>query len=447
MCEEEKLGRELLALLQEAFSQGQDLQLAQEGSGVHWHVDATVPERTLRVHTSHSREGAEYLCELSLEGSLVARGRTRERATVVSLLKMWLVDQEPPEEVYYPFPFVDERQRAMRALAREVDSALVREGFSFRTELSQDLYDVWHLWVLGDERTCHLGWDVNEGRAHCAFLHLGTRLAVAVPEDASALTAPMARWLQGGVRTEELAKAFPIVSPEVWANAYDEGVYAEWRWKQVLSGTRDAQGYRSFLPHLHLLERLSKRVQRYFIVHNLSVLAFSRCPTPPFSTEGLPWVRPLSEEGSGPATRFLVGCGGEKREGDVAEAARFIEDVFEKEGDTTFYGNATESIQKPLDAALASAGSPLRLRRTHQGGEPLMEVRQGNRRCLLAARERGFGPSTPFYWAGFFGGYERSEVEGHFTEEEALVRAIRAWVEKGVSVDALREGTDELRKG
>ena len=76
-----------------------------------------------------------------------------------------------------------------------------------------------------------------------------------------------------------------------------------------------------------------------------------------------------------------------------------------------------------------------------------MEVRQGNRRCLLAARERGFGPSTRFYWAGFFGKYERSEAEGNFTEEGALVRAIRAWVEKGVSVDALRERTDELRKG
>lgn len=437
MCEEEKLGRELLVLLQEAFSQGQDLQLALEGSGVHWHVAATVPERTLRVHTSHSREGAEYLCELSLEGSLVARGTTRERATVLSLLEMWLVEQEPPEEVYYPFPFVDERQRAMRALAQEVDSALVRDGFSFRTELFQDLYDEWQLWVLGDERTCYLGWDVNEGRAHCAFLHLGTQLAVAVPEEASALTAPIARWLQGGVRTEELAKAFPVVSPEVWAKAYEEGAYAEWRWKE---------GYRSLLAHLHLLERLSKRVQRYFIVTNLSVLAFSRCPNAPFSTEGLPWVRPLSEEGSGPATRFLVGCGGEKREGDVAEVARFIEDVFEKEGDTTFYGDATESMKKPLDAALASAGSPLRLRRTHQSG-PHMEVGQGNRRCLLAARERGFGPSTRFYWAGFFGTYERSEAEGNFTEEVALVRAIRAWVEKGVSVEALREGTDELRKG
>jgi hypothetical protein len=446
MCEEEKLGRELLALLQEAFSQGQDVQLALEGSGVHWHVDATVPERLLRVHTLHSHEGAEYLCELSLEGSLVARGRTRERATVLSLLKMWLVDQEPPEEVYYPFPFVDERQRAMRALAREVDSALVREGLSFQTVLSQDLYEVWNLWVLGDERACSLGWDVNEGRAHCAFSHLGSQLAEAVSEEASALTAPLARWLQGGVCTEELAKAFPIVSPEAWAKAYDEGTYAEWRWKEVLSRTRDAQGYRPFLPHLHLLERLSKRVQRYFIVHNLSVLAFSRCPTPPFSTEGLPWVRPLSEEGSGPATRFLVGCGTEKREGDVAEVARFIEDVFEKVGDTTFYGDATEGIKKPLDAALAAAGSPLRLQRPLRDGSG-MEVRQGNRRCLLAARERGFGPSTRFYWAGFFGRFERSEVEGHFTEEGALVRAIRAWVEEGVSVDALRERTDELRRG
>jgi hypothetical protein len=444
MCEEEKLGRELLALVQQAFSQGQELQLALEGSGVHWHVDATVPERTLRVHTLHSREGAEYLCELSLEGSLVARGSTRERDTVLHLLKMWLVEQEALEEVYYPFPFVDERQRAMRALAQEVESALVREGFSFRTELFQDLYEEWHFGISGDERTCSLGWDVNEGRAHCAFVHRGTRLAVAVAVDASALTAPIARWLQGGVRTEELAKDFPVISPEVYAKAYDEGAYAEWRWKEALAWTRRGQGYQPFLAHLHLLERLSKRVQRYFIVTNLPALAFSRCPNPPFSSQGLPWVRPVSQEGSGPATRFLVGCGSEKREGDVAEVARFIEDVFEKEGDTTFYGDATESIKKPLDAALASVGSPLRLRRAHHQGGPVMEVRQGNRRCLLAARERGIAPSVPFYWAGFFGRYERSEAEGHFKHEVTLVRAIRAWLEEGASVDALGVGTDVL---
>ncbi len=442
MCEEEKLARELLVLLQEAFSPGQYLQLALEGSGGHWRVDATVPERLLRVHTFHSREGAEYLCELSLEGSVVGRGRTRETATVLSLLDTWLVEQEWPGELYYRFPFVDEKQCALRALAEEVDSARVRLGASFRTDLFQDDYEEWRLWVYGDERTCYLEWDVDEGRARCLFNHLGTSLAEAPHEEASALAAPIARWLQGGVRTEELVKAFPFVSQKDWARAYEEGAYADWLWKQGL-GPRVA--------HLPLLERLSKRVQRYFIDATLSpALVFSRCPNPPLSTEGLPRVRPLSEGGSGAAARFLVECGSEKREGDVAEVARFIEDVFEKEGDPPFYGDSTEGMKKPFDAALASAGSPLRLQRTYRTGTLHLEVRQGDRRCLISASQESARTLTALsvrrYSAEFFKVWNLSpDARGNFTDEGALVRAIRAWVEEGVSRDALRDAFDELR--
>ncbi|NUP14016.1 MAG: hypothetical protein HOW73_48900 [Polyangiaceae bacterium] len=148
-----------------------------EGGGVHWQVDISpVAERALRVHcfgydrvisglmlgmnpgNSRSslgpadvpREGPEFYVTIQNGESTIASGRTGDRAEVITCAVAWLsgVSAAALEE---KAPFVNERRRAMQAIACRLDERL-------QWEIGGD--PSFELWVYG-----------GNDRAACAMTH------------------------------------------------------------------------------------------------------------------------------------------------------------------------------------------------------------------------------------------------------------------------------------
>ncbi len=308
------------------------------------------------------------------------------------------------------------------------------------------LGDRYELWVHGEERSCHLE-RMKEGN-RCTFRQLNTHMAVGETTDTAALAAAIARWMEGRARVDELGHEFPFVRVEPHARAYEEGRLAEWQWDDTLERAR------SLLPekrddvlvyHLPLLERLAQQpvIRRFFTFTSHESLCFSRCPDYPFSTWGLPRVTPLLERGhkpGTPASRYRVTCGKQRLEGDAASTLRFIEEVFQAEGDTSFDGSLEDAMWQAVNQMLVASGSALRCTRTSSGEWARMVVSHRGRACQLSAYESSSDEHPFTYQVQFQVSQPQPKrvAEGEFDDLDTLGRALRMWLEELAPLPLLR---------
>lgn len=362
------------------------------GEGLHWDVDAgAVASRSMRIHcfwydraitglfvglnpaNARSRldppraprpEGPEYMVVLRDRGSRVADGRTREASEVVACARSWSAGQAL-EEVVREAPFIDEKGRAMRALARQIDPRL-------RSVVCGDPSH--ELWVYGDGRSCAVQ-ARPEGLA-CRFLlgQASVGLGVALSDVPSAVAA----WLADRISVRALA-SLPGVTVEPHAEALETDP-ARWHWLHVsdrIASPRDV-----LAPLRPLIETLASRpiATRFYSFSSLDRFCFSASSHYPWVTEGLPVIAP------GPDGTYLVGLGaGDAMRCDLDAAVARVETTLARTTLEPFFGSAPHHELPLLSELLARLGSALRPELVQEGAFYRLVVADttGTRTCVV----------------------------------------------------------------
>jgi hypothetical protein len=198
------------------------------GEGVHWHVDVDAAgTRAVTVHCfwydrgihglmlglnpANARsqlraarapyEGPEYYTIVRDGDVDVADGRTHEIDDAVAAARAWLQGSDL-EQLARVVPFIDQKGRAMRALASRIDPAL-------RRTLGRD--PTFDLWIYGQGRSCKIAPE-DDDSISCAFLLGQAQVARAAHvDDAPAI---VASWLVEDLPLRLLATRVPGVAIE-----------------------------------------------------------------------------------------------------------------------------------------------------------------------------------------------------------------------------------------
>jgi hypothetical protein len=213
------------------------------GNGVHWHVDVEpVGTRAVIVHCfwydraihglmlgpnpANARsqlraarapyEGPEYYMIVRDRGVDIADGRTHEIGDAVAGARAWLAGADL-EQLARDVPFIDEKGRAMRALAARIDPAL-------RRTFGRD--PTFELWIYGDGRSCKLALE-DDDSISCAFLLGQAQVARVGPVDDA--PAAVAAWLSEGLPLRLLVTHVPGVVLERHAEVLETDP-ARWHW-------------------------------------------------------------------------------------------------------------------------------------------------------------------------------------------------------------------------
>jgi len=197
------------------------------GEGVHWRVEAESPgERAVAVHclwyervasgvmlgmnpgnarqrpreVGAAHEGPEYLVILQHGGKRAADGRTGVEAEAVACVRRWL-DGAALDDLARELPFVDQKLRAMRAVA-----AQLAPGLRWDIEAEPGCA----LWVYGGDRSCTLA---RSGEGTSFACRIG-QAEVAFGDAISDPPAAVAAWLVERVPITQLASRVPGIELE-----------------------------------------------------------------------------------------------------------------------------------------------------------------------------------------------------------------------------------------
>jgi len=281
-------------------------------------------------------EGPEYLVVLYGEDVRIADGRTRIPADVVACARGWLAGVEL-DQLVSEVPFIDQKRRAMRALAERLDPQL-------RTEIGEE--PAYELWVYGDGRSCKVAAD-DGGTVACSFL-LGNE-QVAHAAQVSDLPAAVTAWLVAGTTFWQLAAYVPHVEFERHAYVLESDP-ARWHWLHVRDRIADPGDILAPLRVLIQALAASPVATTFYTYSSLNRLCFSASSHFPWVDDGLPVVAPA---GGG---AYLVGS----TRCDLARAIELIEATLGRYPVRPFFGSAPHHELPLLSECLARQGSALR---------------------------------------------------------------------------------------
>jgi hypothetical protein len=365
------------------------------GRGVHWKVEvAPGAARSLVVHCfwydarvsglflgmnpangrSHvrrgpvAREGAEYMVKAHEGGACVVDGRTGLASEVVVCTRAW-VGGATLEALSSIAPFMDQKGRAMRAIATRLDARL---RFSLGGDPSYDL------WIYGSNRSCRV--TEYDGEVDCALFVGQAQMAfVSRAADVPALTS---WWLLEQVPVS-LLKHLPDVELERHAEVL-EVEPARWHWLHV--GDRLRNPHDVLAPLGDLVAALAARPlpSSFFSFSSLNRFCFSASSHSPWVNRGLPTIAPA---GDGAYEVNGTRC-------DLARAVELVEAILAAYPVRPFFGSAPHHQLSLVSDALARQGSTLRpfLQQREEWCDLVVE--KGPRRCLIDERSVVFVDGT-----------------------------------------------------
>jgi hypothetical protein len=422
------------------------------GAGVHWQVDVTNVgdgganvSRSVRVHCffceraitglllgmnpSNARsqlgraqpepyEGPEYAITLQ-EGKSQLSGRTRAEAEVITSVSAWL-GGALPAELEKVAPFIDEKPRAMRALAARI-------ALPLRHELGDEPSSP--LWIYGEGRSCRLGQGTSG--VSCGVLLGQAQVAYAGHLEPARLA--VAAWLVEGADLRSLAARVPEVAVERHAELLERDP-AAWHWAHLRE--RIAHPGDVLAPLRELVETLASlpSARTFYSYSSLNRLCFSASSHYPWVDQGLPIV---GRDGDG---RHWVEVDGGSDFCDLATAVRRIEATLAASPIRPFFGSAPHHDRPLVAEALERRGSPLRPRLEQRGAWYRLVVasRDGTRQCTVEGRRVTFVEGDRWRLA------EWPTIDG-------VAGGLHAYLEEGASFAAAAatgEGKDlSVRKG
>lgn len=357
------------------------------GAGANCQVEvAQVASRSLRVHcfwyergiaglllgmnpaNSRSRlrssrvpyEGPEYLVILHGDGVRIADGRTRVAADVVTCARGWIAGVEL-DQLVSDVPFIDEKARAMRALAERLDPQL-------RKEIGEE--PVYALWVYGDDRSCEIV-EGDGGTVACSF-RLG-QAQVAHAAQVRDLPAAVTAWLGARVPIPLLATRIPDVELERHADVLESDA-ARWHWLHVRDRLADPDDILAPLRVLIQALATSPIATRFYTFSSMDRLCFSASSHFPWIDDGLPVVAP-TRDGA-----YLV----DSTRCDLARAVELIETTLETYPVRPFFGSAPHHELPLLSECLSRQGSALRPQLVQHGAWYELVVANAGRHCRVS---------------------------------------------------------------
>jgi hypothetical protein len=396
------------------------------GEGVHWKVEV-VPHatRSLVVHcfwyersmsglllglnpanartrlqrVRAPREGAEYFVIVHENGTRVADGRTVAASDVVLCARAWLGGAEL-EALSSTSPFMDQKRRAVRAIADRLDARL-------RWDIGGD--PGYELWIYGNERSCRV--TDCDGEVDCA-LFLGQAQIAYVPQttDVPAVTS---HWLLERPPVSRLPTSIPNVELERHAEVI-EADPARWHWLHVRDRLEDPHDV--LAPLRKLVAALAARPvpTRFFSFSSLNRFCFSASSHYPWVNQGLPVIAP-ERDGA-----YAVGdtrC-------DLADAINVIEATLTASPIPPFFGSAPHYELPLLSEALARQGSTLRPALQQQTAWYRLVVEKGPKQCEVHDRSVVFVDGTRRRWITY-------------GSSDTAVQGVRDYLELDVSLDDL----------
>jgi hypothetical protein len=393
MVENEAMAHELVSRLRSA-----DLAARATGGGVHWQVDVgPMASRSVRVHcfwyeralsgivigmnpaNARSRlrgvpvpyEGPEYLVILYGDAVRIADGRTRESADVVGCAREWLASGDL-DCVVEMAPFIDEKARAMRAVARGLDPQV-------RWKIGNE--PGYELWAYGEGRSCKVE---GSGTLACSFLLGQAQVAYggALGDVASAVSA----WLVDRMPLRALAERVRGVELERHAEVL-ETEPARWHWLHVRDRLADPDD--ALTPLRELIEALtaSRIATTFYTYSSLYRLCFSASSHYPWVDEGLPVVTPTTQPGTYSVDDTLC---------DLGHAIQLIESKLSATPLRPFFGSAPHHEMPRLNELLARSSSGLYPQLVQCGALYALAVADasGAKRCEVDGRSVTFADGT-----------------------------------------------------
>ncbi len=347
-------------------------------------------------------EGSEYLVILHDDRVRIADGRTRSAADVVACARAWIAGVDL-DQLVREVPFVDEKARAMRALAERLDPQL-------RWEIGEEPAN--ELWVYGDGHSCRVAAG-DDGVMSCSFL-LG-QAQVAHAAASGEVPRAVAAWLVDRLSVRMLATSVTGVDLERHAEVLETDP-ARWHWLHLRERIADPRDV--LAPLRGLIERLavSPVVTTFYSYSSLDRLCFSASSHYPWVDDGLPVVAPDSD-----GTYVVDGsrC-------DSGRAMLLIESRLAASPLRPFFGSAPHRELPLLVQCLAKQGSALLPRLEQHGAwyELVVPEAEGARRCKVSARRVTFIDAT-------------GRLDATWPTLEEAAGAIRRYCEAGASRDEL----------
>jgi hypothetical protein len=315
----------------------------ESGAGVHWQVDGEAERKwtihcfwyerdvhalMLGVNPANARasrrrsavmpyEGPEYLVKLGAD--LV--GRTREDERAITAVRVWLEGGD----LVAAAPFIDDKPRAMRAIAKTLDPRL-------RWDIEGD--PTCSLWIEDDARSVEARRARDDDSVTCRFLHGQQPIATAIDCDVAALSRA---WLLDRISIRELSMRDGMEG-ERHAEILEIDP-AKWHWAHVRDRIADPDDV--LAPLRPLIETFAESpiASRFFSFSSLYRFCFSASSHYPWIAEGLPIVAPIEEGG------YVV----DRERHDLAGALAHVENVLRACPVAPFFGSAPDHL-KPIFA-------------------------------------------------------------------------------------------------
>ncbi len=351
-------------------------------------------------------EGIEYKVILWTDDSRTADGRTASVDQVVAGIQAWIAGASL-SELAVVAPFIDEKRRAMAALAARLDARL-------RWDIGGD--PSYPLWIYGAGRSCEV---IDRS---CAF-RVG-QAQVAFAEDLPDTPGVVASWLLD--RCSPAALAEHGVALERHADVIEVDP-ARWHWLHLLDRMADPDDVLAELAPL--IAKLSERplVTRFYPFSSLDRLCFSASSHYPWVEGFRPTVAPVEEEGM--VTVDDVLC-------DWDEAVRRIEAALAASPVQPFFGSAPDHELPSVVEAFARSGSKLVPRVVQRQGDMTIEVEHAARNCRF---EHGSFMGLEEWTVGCFEG--SADWHGRTRTVDDAAALARRFLEERASFEVLSADT------
>jgi hypothetical protein len=350
-----------------------------------------------------SYTGPEYLVILRDGGTRIADGRTPIEAEAVRAVGRWS-EGASIDDVTRDLPFIDRKPRALRALATRLAPGL-------RWDIGPE--PLCELWTYGDGRSCKTT-VVDDGQTACSFF-LG-QAPVAYGVELEDIPAAISTWLVDRVSIAELAKRFSAIELESHAELI-ENAPARWHWQHVLERIADPDDV--LAPLRELIGELAKSpiATLFYSFSSMNHFCFSASSHYPWVNEGLPVVAPAAD---GTYVVDATPC-------DLGRAVSLIDARLAAYPIKPFFGSAPEHEISTLQGCLEAQGSALVAALIKRQAWYRLEVNRGSRRCIVSGRHVSFQEEGT------------REIGATWPTLDAAVRALRRFLEDGVSLESIAE--------
>lgn len=419
------------------------------GRGVHWRVDVgPIGTRALLVHCfwydaeisglilemnpgnqrkalharRHAYEGPEYHVIASEGDTRIMDGRTTQVADAVACVRAWLAGADRAR-LMREVPFLDQKGRAIRALAARLDPRL-------RHHVNGDpSYD---LWVYGDGRSCTVT-TTNNGSLACAFLLGQAQVALVDGAEIDDIPGAVTLWLVEGVPLQVLAVGVAGLTLERHAEVLETDP-ARWHWLHFHDRIVDDRDVLAPLRPLLELLAASPVATAFYTYSSLWRLCFSASSHYPWVDAGLPIVWPTKDGACFVATLGTETSGGRYENAiscDFPRAAKRIEEMLAGAPVWPFFGSEPHHDLPLLSACFARQGSTLRPRlvQRRQWYDLVVSDHAGARSCDIGVHRASVEDAT---------GY----LSARWSTIDDTVRAVRRYLEEGATLDAIAADSD-----